>query len=126
PPLSAGHLVVDPAIGLFQAFTQTNGRLPPEHLLDASVVAIASVHAFGRAQVVSAFQFHPANVFDDIDELIDRYQLATADVERSWNISLHHHASALQAIIDIHEATRLMTVAPNLDFFAAGELGRDH
>src|SRR5438067_2028001 len=44
--LRARHLIMDPAIGLFQTIAQTGGWLPAENLSDQSIVAIAPIDAF--------------------------------------------------------------------------------
>src|SRR5438093_11483345 len=45
------HLVVNPAIRLLETITQARGRLPAKKFADQSVIAVASVNAFGRRQV---------------------------------------------------------------------------
>src|SRR5438105_2674722 len=47
-------LVLDPRVGLGEAFLQRRRRLPVERLLDESVVAVAARDAAGGVQVVAA------------------------------------------------------------------------
>jgi len=42
-----------------------------EQLLDSGVVAVATIHAFGRREVVIALEFDAGDSFDDVHELID-------------------------------------------------------
>src|SRR5205085_1354474 len=54
--LLAGHLIVDPAVGLLHAVAEAGVGLPAEELLDQRVVTIAAVHALGGRQVVVPLQ----------------------------------------------------------------------
>ena len=116
---SRNHFIMNPAISAFESVAQTCGRFPVENLLDQRVVAVAAVHAFGRGEIVTAFQFHPGDLFHDVDQLIDRDQLAAAEIERLDEIAVHDHLRSLHAIVDLHEAARLMAVAPDFDFVFA-------
>src|SRR5207253_1525498 len=66
------------------------------------------------------------NVFDDVDELIDRDELVAADVERLATVAGHQPVRALEAVVDVHEASRLLAVAPHIDVASARQLRRNH
>src|SRR5437763_4764716 len=115
-----GQLVVNPAVSFFQAVAKADGRLPTHEVANFRVVAVATVDTFGRLQIVNALEFHAGNFFHQIDQAIDRDQLVAANVERTGDGTLHHQERAFEAIIDVHEAARLLTVAPDLDFILTG------
>ena len=56
-------------------------------LLDQGVVAVAAIHAFGRAQVVIALQLDAGDIFHDIDELVDGDRFAGAEVDGLENVA---------------------------------------
>src|SRR2546421_2852776 len=74
----AGHLIVDPAIGALQTITQTRRRFPVKNFPNQCVVAVASVYAFRRGEIVTPLEFQPRDVFHQIDQLIDRNELVAA------------------------------------------------
>src|SRR5712671_2330096 len=109
------HLIMNPAVGALQAVAQAGGRFPLVNLLNEAVVAVAAVHAFWRGEIVAALQFHPGDALDDVDELIDTHQFATTKIQRIRAVTFHDHLRSLHAVIDPHEAARLMSVAPDLN-----------
>src|SRR5690349_2270983 len=66
----AGHLVVDPAVGLLHAVAELGVGLPAEEFLDQRVVAVAAVHALGGRQVVVPLKLDAGDLLDDVDELV--------------------------------------------------------
>ncbi len=50
--LASSHLIVDPAVGDFEAIAQFGARFPAEDLLDEGIVAVATIDAFGRVEIV--------------------------------------------------------------------------
>src|SRR6185436_20531289 len=98
------HLIVDPPKCLFHAVAKPDRRGPAERPLDFGVVTAAAPDTFGRAQVIPAFQLHSGNLFDDVDERIDRDELVTPDVEWVANRARHQGSGSVEAIVDVHEA----------------------
>ena len=76
----------------------------------------------GRAQVVSALELHLGNVFGNVDKLIDRNDLACAEIDRINDVALHDCDRSLEAIIDVLEAACLPAVAPDLNLIRVPEL----
>src|SRR5579872_22187 len=115
-------LVVDPAISLFQTDPQRNARLPTQVLLDLGVVAVAAVHTLRSGKIVNAFELRTGDLFRNIDQLVDRHHLRRSQVERFNHVRVHDHLRALEAIVDVHEAARLVAVTPDRNFRVAFRL----
>src|SRR5882762_8006674 len=109
------HLVVNPPVGLLETVAQRDRRRPSELLLDQRVVAAAAAHTLGRVEIVPAPELRAGDAFDDVDELIDRHELVAADVDRIADVAVHEGASAVDAVVDVHETSRLLSVAPDFD-----------
>jgi hypothetical protein len=77
------QLVVDPAIGLLQAFLQADVRFPTDLAGEPSVVAVTSPHALRRRQVVTATKGDPSDLLDNVDKLVDRDELRAAEIRGS-------------------------------------------
>src|SRR5690606_24789265 len=77
-------------------------------------------------QVVAPPELHAGDLLDDVDELVDGDQLAAADVERLVHVAAGEAQGPLDAVVDEHEAARLLAVAPDLDLVGAGQLGLGH
>src|SRR5258706_1102206 len=84
PPLAGagGHFAKDPVVGFLHPGAQWRRGGPAEPRRYEGVVAVAATHALGRAQVVFPLEPDAGDVLDDIDELVDRHQLAAAQVQR--------------------------------------------
>src|SRR6266487_3050468 len=121
----APDLVVNPTVGFFQAVPQPDAWRPAQTLFDERVVAVATVHALGRFQVIIALQLHAGDPLDEIHQLIDGDQFVAAQVERFDNLALEDGLRSFQAVVDVHEAAGLMTITPDLDLMFAGELRLD-
>src|SRR5690606_38227925 len=52
--------------------------------------------------------------------------LVAADVDRLADVAGHEPQRALEAVVDVGEAARLLAVAPDLDGVVAGEHGGGH
>src|SRR6188472_4474955 len=102
-----GHLTPYPLVGLSHAVLETDGRRPAKALLDQAVVAVATAYTFGCVQLVSARQRHAGNALDDVDQLIDGYQLVAADVQRFDDVTVHETKRPLETIVDVGKAARL-------------------
>ena len=126
-PLSrAMYWSIDPAVGFLESRSQRRARLPMQILLDQGVVAVAAVDAFGRAQIVIALQLDSRDFLDHVHELVDGDRFARTQVDRLQDVGVHDLLNAVGAIVDVHEAARLISAAPDLDFVLAGNLGFDH
>ena len=64
--------------------------------------------------------------FHDFDQLIDGNELIGAQVQRPVDTGVHNHSAAFDTVVDVHEASRLVAVAPDLDFMIARFLGFNH
>ena len=53
-------LLFDPIVGVTQSDIQTSARLPFQHLLDKSIVAIAASHTARRFEIIFSAQFYLA------------------------------------------------------------------
>ena len=118
-------LIVDPAIGPFEASAQRGVRLPMQILPDEGVVAVAAIDALRRAEIVVALQFDACKFLGEINELVDRDGLARTQIDGLHDFRVHHEVDALQAVIDIHETAGLDPAA-SITFrqIAAGAFSR--
>src|SRR5262249_3808863 len=121
-----GHLIVNPTVGFFQAVAQADRWLPTEQLFDQRIVAVAAINAFRRLEIIRALQLDARDSLNDVHQSIDRYQFAAAQIDWLQNVARENRLRALQAIVNIHEAARLQTVAPNLDLMLAGYFCTNH
>jgi hypothetical protein len=123
--LARDHLVVDPPVGLLHADPQLGVRLPAEHALDQCVVGVAAIDPLRRVQLVGPLQLDPGDLLHDVHQLVDGHQLAAPDVDRLHVVAVGQHLGALQAVVDVHERTGLLAVAPDLDLVLPAQLRRD-
>jgi hypothetical protein len=119
-------LVVDPGVGALHTVAQGHRGLPPVLALDQCVIAVAPSNSLGGGEVVVSLELDACDVLDDVDQLVDRDQLARTEVDRIGKVTLVEHLDALDAIVHVHERAGLLAVAPDLDSSAARELGLDH
>src|SRR5438876_2606947 len=116
------HLVVNPPVGLLQAVPQPSLRLPVQIPLDQRVVAVAPVHSFGRFQVISPFQLHARDLLDNVHQPVDRHQFITSEIDWLQYVAGQDRFCPFQAIVDIHETARLMSIPPDLNLVPTGKL----
>src|SRR5215467_7638345 len=109
------HLLADPAVSLLHAVPQTNRGSPAELLLDQRVLAAASADSLRGGEVVPAFELPARDVFDDVDQLVDRDQFVTPDVDRFDDIAGDQLPRAINAVVDVHEAAGLLAIPPHFD-----------
>src|SRR6266508_6835882 len=76
------NLVVNPGVSFLQPVPQPRAWLPAEMFFDQRVVAVASVDALGRFQIVTPLEFDPRDALDDVHELIDAHQFVAPQVQR--------------------------------------------
>src|SRR5262249_43673465 len=119
-------LIVDPTVGLFEPRAQRGVRLPAEVLLDERVVAVASVHALGSAQIVVSFKPDAGKALRQVHQLIDGDGLARTEVDGFQDFRLQDQPDALDAVVDEHEAAGLIARSPDLDLMSARKLCFNH
>src|ERR1043166_6138807 len=125
PITRAPDLVLDPTVGLVQSIAEPDAGGPTKIFLDKRVVAVATVHALGGLEIVMALELDPGDLLPDVHQLIDRNQFVAAEVDWFENLAPKDLLSAVQTVVDVHEAACLMTVAPDLDLVFARDLGLD-
>src|SRR5438034_2990502 len=103
-----GDLVINPAVGLFHAVTKAGAGLPAEVLPKKRVVAVATVDTLGRLQIVNALELGAGDLFNDVHQLVDGHQFAAPQVDRLEDFAVHDRLRAFEAIVDVHEAARLL------------------
>lgn len=124
--LVADHFVVDPPVGDFEAVAKLGAWFPAKDFLDERIVAIATIDAFGGAEVVVALEFDAGDIFNDIHELIDRDAFGRAEVDGIVpRFAVGDHVDAFEAIGDVHERAGLITIAPDFDFVFSGKFRID-
>ena len=125
--LAAGDLVENPRVGFLQPVAQWYFRLPTQHVADQCVLAVASVDPFRCVQIVTAGELHARDILDDINQLVDRYLLFTAEIDGEGDLLTPHDGlQAMQAIVHIHETAGLVAAAPDLDLLRAARLRLDY
>ncbi len=55
------------------------------------------------------------DVADDVDEIVDGHQFIGSKIEWRAMVGPHDAVNAFNAVIDVHERSRLLPVAPDLD-----------
>src|SRR5207245_11394861 len=96
-----------------------------EVVLDLCIVAVAAVHSLGGIELVLALQLDAGDVLNEIHQAVDRHQLAGAEVDRLLDPAVHDPIDATDAVIDVHEAARLVALAPDLNLVVATKLCLD-
>src|SRR4051794_26609607 len=106
---------MDPLVGALHAVGQLCRGFPVEPLEYLRVVATATADTERGTEIVLTLQFGSRQRFDDVDELVDRDQFATAEIQGIDNIAGGYELCADDAVVDVHEASRLLSVPPNLN-----------
>ena len=83
--------------------------------LDQCIVTIPSVDSLRCIKPVVSFKLHIRDRFNDVRQSVDRDELVRADVDWFNDVTLHQFQDTSNAIVDVHEAASLPSVAPNLD-----------
>src|SRR6266478_9564990 len=117
PLLPVAILLLNPFVGCPQAGVQWRVRLPLKNLLNERIVAVATSHPAGSAQFVLTIELYPRDFLHLRNKVVNGNKLAGTKVYRRGDkvVAVRDHVNALHAIINIHEAARLETIAPNLD-----------
>src|ERR687897_3298590 len=106
---------MDPGVRLLEAFVEADLRLPSEVSLDERIVAGSAPHSLRGVELVPAAKPHAGDLLHDCHKLVDGQEVGTADVDWLGDVALHQELGAIDAIVDEHEAARLLAVAPDLD-----------
>src|SRR5262249_6716034 len=77
-------------------------------------------------KVVFPFQTDTGNIFHNIDKLVDGDKLTAAQVYWFADITFENGLRAIGAVIDVHEAACLLTIAPDFDLVISRVLGLEH
>src|SRR5918999_3551818 len=117
------HLLLDPAVGGLQPLAQRDRRLPPQHLTQPAIVGVTAAHALGAVDMPQRDAVLTRHLDDHPGQLVDRHHLLAAEVERLLVVRLHEPVDPLDAVIDVAERPRLLTVAPDLDLPARLDQG---
>src|SRR6201992_1958955 len=110
-----GELRCNPVVGWSDSFAQHDPRLPLQHRAQPRIVTVATAYALRFGEVVRQRDLLPGCFDYDFGELVDTDQFVGAEIERLFVIGPHDAMNALDAVIDIHERTGLLAVAPYLD-----------
>src|SRR5690242_10820314 len=108
----------DPRVSDRQPFAQQNLWFPAKNLAKPAIVAVAAAYTLRTAQVVTLGQFLAGNIRDDIHQLIDGHQFVCTEVERVAIIGSHDADQAFHAVVNVHERTGLLAIAPYFDLAA--------
>src|SRR3712207_7874957 len=65
---------------------------------------------FPYTTLFRSLELDARDVLDDVDELVDRDHLAAAEVDRLEDVRAHDRLRAVHAVVDVHEAPRLLAV----------------
>src|SRR5262249_46539948 len=120
-PQSVGRALLDPSIGRDQPSAQRCRGLPAEHGSQPRIVAVAPTHALRTRGVVALHQPLVGNLRDDVDQTVDGHQFVGAEIEWRAVIRPHDAVNTFDAIINVHERSRLLPVTPNLDVAPVSE-----
>src|SRR5215472_11096328 len=120
------HLFLYPIVSSFESIPKPDRRFPPQALTNLGIVAVASVHSFWRIELVAAFQLHAGNVFHDVDQLINGDEFARPKIQWLVDFAFREGDCASDAVVDVHKAACLVTVAPDLNLVVARKLRFEH
>ena len=99
-------------------------KAPTQSCFDQRVVAAAAANSLRSIEVLVAFDPDPGDLLGEIHKPVYGYHLGASDVKRMCDVAVHECACTVEAVVNEHEATRLLAVAPNFDFVMAGQFPR--
>src|SRR5579862_5091242 len=73
-------LLFDPIVGVTQSDIQTSARLPFQHLLDKSIVAIAASHTARRFEIIFSAQFYLGDCLNHDHKRVNRDELRRTQI----------------------------------------------
>src|SRR6202000_518845 len=110
-----GKLRGDPVVGWNDSFPQHDPRLPLQHRAQPRIVTVPAADALRLGKVVRQRDLLPGCSDHDFGKLVDSDQFVGAEIERLFVLRPHDAMDALDAVVDIHERTGLLAVAPYVD-----------
>src|SRR5205823_3203570 len=114
-------LRLDPGIRACEPLFQADLWLPAEDIAQTRIIGVAATHSHWAGHVLLD-DAYAGNVGDEICELVNRDEAILTEVEWLCTIRPHQPINALEAIIDIAERTRLLTIPPDLHLALTTEL----
>src|SRR3954467_11576015 len=60
-------------------------------------------------------ELYACNIFDHFHQTVDCRQLIRPQVQRLFDVAVHDLVDSLNTVIDVHKATGLLAVAPDLN-----------
>src|SRR5678815_2963216 len=118
---AARHLLFDPRIRSGQPLFQRDLRLPTKNLPQRGVVWVSSAHAL-RARHMFLLDRVTGRVSHEVCESVDRDESVLPEIQRLVIVGPHQTEEAFDAVIDVTERPRLLTVSPDLHFPIARQL----
>src|SRR4030095_16074155 len=95
--------------------TRSDGGLPAKRPPDPLVVRVSAVYTLGALRLYVRRSLTLAILLHHVDQLIDRHQFRGPKIDRLENLSLRNGQRPVNAIVDVHERSRLSAVPPDLD-----------
>lgn len=114
-PVAGNHLAVNPTVGFLDPHLELRVRFPSKNRLDQRVVRVPAVAPLGRVQLLGSLELDAGDLLDDVNQLVDRHQLARCDVDRLCEVAVRRHLGPLWVVVDVHERPLLPAVALGLD-----------
>src|SRR6266567_3747225 len=108
------HFTFDPAICPLKAIAEANGWLPSEPVKNQRIVAVASQDTFGSVEVVDPLEPDAGDLLNDIHKPVDGDDFVRSQIQGFGDVAMHDQFCALNAILDEHEAARLLSIAPDV------------
>ena len=87
-----------------------------KYTLNHAVITISPVHSPGCRQIIGALKLDARDLLNDVDQLINRDQLAATQINRVNELAVENHFCPFDAVVDVHEAACLISITPDLYF----------
>src|SRR5271168_2748485 len=112
-------LLIYPPISFFHSIRKLCRRGPMKDFADNVIIAVTATHSQRGVAFIDSLQTYTRDIFDNVDELVDADHFIAANVQRLDEVGLHQPLGALKAVVDIHEASGLLAIAPYFDLMIA-------
>src|SRR5216684_6481691 len=109
------QFVFDPGVSDGKPFLQRDSGFPSEHFAQQAIVAVSSANALWLAEIVILGELFAGGSADEVHQPIDADQAVRAEVQRVNVVRRNQTDQTFEAIVDIHERTRLHAISPDLD-----------
>ncbi len=113
------HFALDPGVSFRKTVMKANRRRPAKLLFDQGIVAVSTVDALRRTEIVVTLELDAGEAFSQINELIDCHQFIRTKIQWLENITRGNHLGAFRTVVDIHERAGLLPITPYLDLVPA-------